>query len=281
MSTLAEALDPRATWVGVFIGLALAATFSLPWLVPHWREARRKIRLACTCGHVPDPPTDTAVRAMRRFARWLVWVQVGRVEVSGVENLECDAPKLIAPTHGHYVDPFVVALLLPERARCMAARGLLEFGGGLVSLFLSPWGVFCTDLRTGKGAPALKAAVRILASGQTLLMFPEGWAHMDGAVGSFKKGAVSIARMTEAKVGRPVSIVPVHLRYGAYPGPWIKRLPPPLQYAVVLMGLVFFRRGVHIAVGKRLLSSELPEDVTLATEELRRAVLALDSCHAV
>jgi len=268
-------MNPLVLWSGVAIG-AVSATIAISrWLAPQWRAARHRIRLVCTCGHVPNRPTTAADRVLRMVARGVVWIQVGRVEVSGAENLRCDAPKLIAPTHGHYVDAFVLALVLPDRARAMAARGLLQFGGGLGALLFSRWGLFCTDLTAGKGAPALKAAVGILASGQTLLMFPEGWAHMDGVVGSFKRGAASIARMAEAKVGRPVSIVPVYLRYGAYPGSWIRKLPPPLQYLIVLMGLMFFRRGVHVVVGEPLLSSHLPKDATLATEDLRRAVLAL------
>lgn len=274
-------MSARQIWMGVFIGVIMAVIFLWRGFMARWRAVRNKIRLVCTCGHVPDPPTDAADRVMRIVARCLVWIQVGRVQVSGIENLACSSPKLIAPTHGHYIDPFVMALLLPERARCMAARGLLEFGGGLGALMFSQWGVFCTDLRTGKGARALVAGVRILVSGQTLVMFPEGWAHLDGAVGPFRRGAVSIARMTAARVGRPVSIVPVHLRYGAYPGAWIKKFPPAFQCLIVLLGFIFFRRGVHVIVGEPLLSSQLPEHPTSATEELRCAILALNPCPAV
>lgn len=276
MCELVETISPKEIWAGILIGLVLAVILSSRWLVPRWRAARKKIQLVCTCGYLPDPPTEAADRVMRMVARCLVWMQVGRVEVSGLENLECGAPKLITPTHGHYIDPFVIALLLPERPRCMAARGLLEFGGGLGALIFSRWGLFCTDLRTGKGAPALVAAVRILESGQTLVMFPEGWAHLDGTVGPFKRGAVSIARMAAKKAGRPAYIVPVHLRYGAYPGPWIKQFPTSYQCLILLLGFMFFRRGVHVVFGQPLLSSELPKHATAATEELRSAVLALN-----
>lgn len=261
-------------WAAVIIGLGLV--LSSKWWLPRWRALRGKLRLACRCGHLPPPPTEGAIRVMRIIARGLVWLQVGKIEVSGRENLECDSPKLIAPTHGHYLDPFVIALLLRDRPRCMAARGLLRFGGGLGALFLSPCGAFCVDLDSGKGIPAFHSAIRVLSSGQTLVMFPEGWAHMDGVVGPFKRGAVSIARMAAARLGRPLSIVPVYLRYGAYPGRWINKLPPPLQYLIVFLGLVCFRRGVRVVVGKPLLSSELPERATLATRELRKALLALD-----
>jgi 1-acyl-sn-glycerol-3-phosphate acyltransferase len=135
--------------------------------------------------------------------------------------------------------------------------------------------VFCADLTAGKGIPALKAAVKILLSGEMLLLFPEGWTNMDGMVGPFKRGVVSIARMTEAKGGRPVSIIPVYMRYGKYPGAWIRRFPMPVQCLIMLFGLISFRRGVRVVVGAPLLSSELSRDPTQATEHLRDAVLML------
>lgn len=230
----------------------------------------------CTCGHLPDPPTEDDHRTLRRLSRWVVWLQVGRVDVEGAERLAGSGPTLITPTHGHYLDPFVLAQVMPAPARCMAARGLMAFGGGVGALLFARWGAFCTDLDSGKGGPALAAAVRILVSGQTLVMFPEGWANMDGAVGRFKGGAVGVARMAASKLGRPVSIVPVHLRYGAYPGPWIRRLPPQLQCLVVLSGLLVFRRGVRIVVGSPMPSSALPPRRDHAIDALRDAVLALD-----
>jgi 1-acyl-sn-glycerol-3-phosphate acyltransferase len=218
---------------------------------------------------------------MRVVARLVVWIQIGRVRTTGLANIESAEPKIILPTHGHYLDPFVLAHLLPEGARIMAAHGLLRFGGGLGALLFSKWGAFCTDLDEGKGIPALRAAVRILVSGQTLVMFPEGWAHMDGAVGPFRQGAAGIARMAEAKLHRPVAVVPVYLRYGRYPGPWINRFSTTFQCLILFAGIIFFRRGVCVSVGKPVLSCELSKDNTLATETLRRAVLDLGESPGV
>jgi 1-acyl-sn-glycerol-3-phosphate acyltransferase len=247
-------------------------THPLRW----WRDTRQRIRLVCTCGHLPDPPTEDAWRLMKKVARVLVWIQIGKVEVSGREHLSGPAPRLIAPTHGHYLDPFVLGLLVPDPARAMTASGLLRAGGGLCGLLLSSWGAFCTDLDPGKGSPALKSAVRVLTSGQTLLIFPEGWANMDGNVGPFKRGFVSVARISEARGRRPVPIVPVYLRYGTYPGPWIRKLPPLCQYFVLFCGLAMFRRGVRVIVGEPLRSETLPRDAAQAAAAVRRAVLALN-----
>lgn len=235
------------------------------------------VQLITTCGYVPEPPTEAAFRTLIRVARVLVWLQIGKIRVSGLEHLDCGRPRLIVPTHGHYLDPFVLGQVLPDRARWMTARGLLALGGGLVGLFLTRCGgAFCTDLDEGKGAPALRAAVRILASGQTLVMFPEGWANVDGVVRPFKPGAASVARLATTKTRQPVSIVPVYLRYGRYPGPWINRLPAPLQFLLVFLLLAVYRRGVHVVFGKPFLSTELPREIGPATEELRRAVVALN-----
>jgi len=244
--------------------------------VQWWRDTRRRVRLVCTCGHLPEPPTEDAWRTMKKVARRLVWLQIGGVEVSGREHLAGPAPKLIVPTHGHYLDPFVLGLLLPERARAMTASGLLGAAGGFCGLLLSSWGAFCTDLDAGKGAPALKSAVRVLTSGQTLLMFPEGWANMDGAVRPFKRGFASVARIAESRLGRPVPIVPIYLRYGRYPGPWIGKLPPTCQYLAMFFGLAIFRRGVHVIVGEPVPSSTLPRDPDLAAAAVRRVVLSLN-----
>lgn len=265
----------------VLLLLALATAIlllSLRWLLRRWRRAQERIQQICTCGYLPGPPSDAAVRAMRIVARCVTWIQVGKVTVSGLENLRCGTPRLVTATHGHYLDPFILAQFLPAPVRIMAARGLLQFGCGVGALVFSRCGAFCVDLDEGKGGPALRAAVSVVASGQTLLIFPEGWANMNGTVGPFKKGAVSIARMAAAKAGGPVAIVPVYLRYGAYPRAWITRLPISVQCLMLLFGFILYRRGVHIIIGKPLLSSDLPKNAALASEELRKAVLQLKPC---
>lgn len=240
---------------------------------------RRWTEKCATCGHVPPPPTRRAHGWLRFFSRCLVWLQAGKVEVIGFEHLSAAGIRLVVSNHGHYLDPFVLATLLPEPARYMAARGVFRFGFGLGSYIFAPWGAFCADLRAGKGMPALDAAVRVLGSGQLLVMFPEGWAHMDGKVRPFKRGAVHVARKAAAQTGSEVSIVPVCIHYGAHPGTWISRLRPPMQYLVTLLGFALYRRGVRVVIGAPLSPSALPMHPTEAAAALREAVLALESCH--
>ncbi len=153
----------------------------------------------------------------------------------------------------------------------------MKFCGGLGALVLGPCGAFCADLRPGRGGPALNAGVRVLTSGQTLLMFPEGWAHLDGFTRPFKRGLVHIARRAAEHLGHPVRIIPVHLGHGAHPGAWINRLNPRLQFLLVALAFPIYRRGLKVVVGAPMFSSDLPIDEKVATEKLRDVILALGS----
>ncbi len=260
--------------------LALAGWLSVRFIAPGLRRMRAYINEVSVCGCLPPPPTKRAVNFLYRFAQVLTWIQVGKIKVVGKENLNVPGPKVIAPNHPHYIDPAVIVLLLNRLpARYMAARGVFTFGRGLGSLLAGPTGGFPADLTPGKGGPAREAGVRVLTSGQTLVMFPEGWAYLDGSLGPFKKGAVRIAREAARQVKEGVHIVPVHLRYGLYPGAWIKKLPPPVEYLLIFLLSWYYRRGVTAVIGKPIATRELPADDAAATEVLRQRIIALDSAR--
>ncbi len=269
-------MPPLAPMLFELAGAIALGWLILRYLIPPLRRAFAYSKLASTCGYLPDPPTPGAVRFLRRFARFVCFIQVGRSEVVGRENLDHQGPVLVAPNHPHYADPGVMVLVLNCPARYMAARGVFRFGFGAGALLAGPCGAFCADLTPGKGGPAREAAVRVLASGQKLVMFPEGWAYLDGQLGPFKKGAVRIAREAASQLGKPVSIVPVHLRYGRYPGSWIKKLTPPLEYLFVFLNSWYYRRGVTVVIGQPISSNDLPADDSEATELLKQRIVALD-----
>jgi 1-acyl-sn-glycerol-3-phosphate acyltransferase len=258
-----------------FLILIVAGMLLFLYLKSRRKALRAKIQLICTCGYLPNAPTDSDDRKMRKVSRFIVWMQIGKVKWSGLENLTSESVKLIVPTHRHYLDPFVLASGVQKGTRVMTASGLLKFAGGLGGLVFSRWGAFCTDLSPGKGLSALRTSVKVLVSGESMVIFPEGWAHLDGVVGSFKSGLASIAHIAAFKSKNPIHIIPVYMKYGKYPGKWIKKFPMPIQCLILLFGLVFFRRGVHVICGKPLLTSDLPKNSKLATEQIRNAVIAL------
>src|SRR5262249_22716664 len=141
-----------------------------------------------------------------------------------------EPPFILVANHPHYVDAFLLSTFLRFPARCMAALGVMRFAGGLGALILCPIGAFAVNLDQNQGASGLRAAVRVLLSNQTLLIFPEGWSYLDGMTRSFKNGVAQIAKISSQKMKQPIPILPIFIRYGRYPGTWINRLHPALQY---------------------------------------------------
>lgn len=263
--------------VVVFLLLAATAAYLLWRFSPVRERARQYIRKVQTCGYLDAPPTPRAVRRLRRIANVLAFIQVGKIKIVGRENLDkVPGPYIVTPNHPHWVDTAALPILMNGPARYMAAQGVFTFLGGLGGLLVGPMGAFCADLTKGRGGPAKDAAVKVLTSGQRLVMFPEGWAYLDGKLGEFKKGAIRIAREASAQLKKPTYIVPVNLRYGKYPGSWITRLPPPVEYFLVFALFLFFRRGLTMVVGEPVAIDQFPADDAEATEHLKQLVVALD-----
>lgn len=245
-------------------------------VMPLWWRTRAYISACTECGVLPPPPTPRGLAFLRAMSWLLTFIQVGKVRIIGFENTKVPGPRLIAPNHGHSVDPAQFSRVFDEPLRYMAARGVFTFGGGLGSLIVGPTGAFAADLTPGKGGPAREAAVHVLATGQSLVMFPEGWAYMNGVIGPFKKGAVRIVKEAAARLGSEAFLIPTYMRYGRYPGSWILKFPPPVQYLIVMLMWPVYRRGLTIVFGKAISASSLPDDDAEATEMLRQAVIALD-----
>lgn len=261
-----------AIWAIVAIALVL-----LWHLTPWHKKARQYIEKLSTCGYLAPAPTPRAVAWLQKWAKFLAFVQVGKIKIIGRENLEgVKGPHMVTPNHPHWADVAVLPILMNGPARYMAARGVFTFLRGLGALLVGPVGAFCADLTKGKGGPARIAAVKVLTSFQRLVMFPEGWAYLDGVMGEFKKGAIRIAREAAHELGQEVYIIPVFLRYGKYPGSWIRKLPPPVEYGLVFLLSPFFRRGLTMVVGKPVPISEFAADDAAATEQLKQMIIALD-----
>lgn len=253
---------------------------------PALQRAQAYIAKVSTCGYLAPPPTKGWVRFLNVFCAVVTWIQVGRIRTIGEENLPArpakdsgnteEEPFLVCPNHPHYVDPGVVVRVIRRPARYMAARGVFTFLRGFGALLAGPCGAFSVDLTQGKGGPAREAAVKVLTTNQVLVMFPEGWAYLDGKMGEMKKGAVRIAKKAAEELGKPVKIVPVYLRYGRHPGSWIRKLPPTIEYLYMFLNSWYYRRGVVAVIGKPISTADLPDDDDLATEVLKERISDLD-----
>lgn len=235
------------------------------------------IKNASTCGYLVAPPTTRASKILYAFARLVAFIQVGRIRIKGLEILQnLQSPYIVASNHPHYADAAIIPITINAPARYMVAREVMQFAGGFGAMIFGPGGAFAVDIDQGQGAPAYRAAVRVLTSNQRLVIFPEGWAHLDGKMREFKKGTVCIAKQAAQKINQAINIVPVFLRYGRYPGEWINKFNPRLQYLLTFLCFFRYRRGVTVVVGNPISSSLLPKCNDEATKMLQNAIIDLD-----
>lgn len=93
------------------------------------------------------------------------------LRVKGLENVPREGGLLLCANHRSNFDPPAVAAAFPRRLKFMAKEELFHnplFGGLIKALGAFP-------IRRGKGdAGAVMAALKILNSGETTLVFPEG-----------------------------------------------------------------------------------------------------------
>ena len=225
-------------------------------------------------GFLPPPPTDRGQAWMMRLSRSLSWLFIGKITVRGLENLDTIPTKsfICAPNHGSPYDVVLMPTILNRKARYMAALAVMQTLRGIGGLVVGPLGAFACNLERGKGGGAFKAAKEILCTGQTLVMFPEGWTTLTGKFGPFKKGVVRIARGAAEEMGEETYVVPVSITYGRYANESILRLPIQVQYLALAACFLWYRRGATVIFGKPIPSSALPESDDEATEMLKSTI---------
>lgn len=269
------------TWLIIALLLAkivFGALLYKLYLKPRLKAAREYIKLVSTAGYIGPEPTPRAVRNLVRVMRFLTFLQVGRVKVIGAENLDKpDGPWMFSANHPHWVDAAIIPMVLNRPARYMAHETVFQAGFGLGALLCAPAGAFVAhDSIRDNGVRARAASVKVLTSGQTLVLLPEGLTNFEPTMLPLKDGAVRILKEAARQLGKTTYIVPAYTRYGKYPGAWIQKYRRPIQYLLVFLMLAWYRRGATMVIGKPIASTELPDDDAAATELLRQRIMELD-----
>jgi long-chain acyl-CoA synthetase len=159
-------------------------------------------------------------RAIQMIARDLF-----HLRVSGLENLPQHGPFILSSNHQSYIDPVVLASVLPrEIAENAFAVGTSEiFGEGFMRRLARWLRVIVLDPDANL-VPAMRAGAYGLRQGQVLILYPEGERSMDGSPRTFKKGAAILS------IHMQVPIVPIAIDgfYKAWPRgkSFIQKLEP-------------------------------------------------------
>ena len=137
-------------------------------------------------------------------ARTTLWRAVltltGGLRVHGAAGLP-PGPCVIVANHSSHADTAALIAALPARRQpVVAAAADYWFRGGVRPAICRALCAAFPVRRSGGGSADLAAAVRLLADGHDVIVFPEGTRSRDGRTGDFHRGAARLA----AAAGAPL-----------------------------------------------------------------------------
>ncbi len=137
-----------------------------------------------------------------------------QLKVSGQEKLPKSGPFILSSNHQSYLDPLVLASLLPaEQFKKTFAVGTSEiFGKGFMRKLARSLKVVVLDPDANL-VPAMRAGAFGLRHGMALVLYPEGERSIDGTPRIFKKGAAILSIHLQA----PIVPVAIEGFYDAWP----------------------------------------------------------------
>jgi 1-acyl-sn-glycerol-3-phosphate acyltransferase len=143
--------------------------------------------------------------ARRVWAPGLVHGAGARLAVTGLAALDLGRPYLVVANHSSWIDIPVLFMALPVPLHFLAKRELAAVP--FLGWYIRAMGMVFVDRRDPRRAHAtVDHAQRLLASGRSVVSFPEGTRAREGAVGRFKAGGFGAALAAGAEV-LPVGLV--------------------------------------------------------------------------
>jgi len=139
------------------------------------------------------------VNLFYRFAQLISWFYFKifhRMEVKGLHNIPSTGAFILASNHTSYFDPPALGCKLPRNLHYFARD----------SLFFWPLGLLIRNLnsipvnRSQLDIATLKRVLKVLKSGDPLLVFPEGTRSPDGKLGGGKKGIGLLLAKSQSNV---------------------------------------------------------------------------------
>jgi 1-acyl-sn-glycerol-3-phosphate acyltransferase len=117
-----------------------------------------------------------------------------RLEISGIENVPCEGPFIMAMNHLHWLDPPLAMVVIPRQMAVFAAEKWEHRWP--VGWLLKNVGNAIFVRRGEVDRKALRAALSLLESGKVLGLAPEGTRSRTGGLQRGKDGAAYLAMRT-------------------------------------------------------------------------------------
>jgi len=160
-------------------------------------------------------------QGLARAGSGMLW----KCRAFGLKNIPQTGGVLLASNHQSYLDPVLVAMVLPREMHFMARRTL--FRNPAFRAIIAGYNAFAIE-RDSADVKGVNSAIARLEAGNILLVFPEGTRTGNGSIGPMKSVGVIAERAA-------VPIVPVLIQ-GAY-DVWPKgRLIPRLGTISLVFG---------------------------------------------
>lgn len=138
-----------------------------------------------------------AVLPLLRHSGRALFLLLGPVRVEGARNVPRSGPVLLVSNHLADVDPPVLQIACPRPIHFMAKSELFEIR--VLGPLIRRLGAF--PVRRGEpDRTSLRHALRLLAEGECVGLFPEGELSQDGSLLPLKPGLVLLARQSGANV---------------------------------------------------------------------------------
>jgi 1-acyl-sn-glycerol-3-phosphate acyltransferase len=121
---------------------------------------------------------------------------VGRLEVKGLEHIPIKGGIIIASNHLSYIDPPLLATILPRRCNFMAKHELFDIP---ILKYLIRYYAFPIN-RQRPRVSAIKTAIHKLCNGEIVVIFPEGSRNIGATLLSPKNGIGMVALLSKMNV---------------------------------------------------------------------------------
>ena len=120
-----------------------------------------------------------------------------RLRSENAQVLELPGPTILAPIHRSHLDSILIATLTSRRIRALGKESLFTTPG--VAYVCAALGAIPVK-RGAADKDAMKAALGLLADGESMIVFPEGGRQYGNEVGPLFDGAAWLASRTGARV---------------------------------------------------------------------------------
>jgi len=193
-------------------------------------------------------PVLNAVRPFIHLGARVYW----RIRLEGTEHIPTDGPLIIVPNHVTFADPVLVCIPIRFPVHFMAWDALFRIPGFswlIRRLRAFPVQIDSADPRS------TREAVRLLQSGQAVMIFPEGGRTPDGRLQRFRPGAFRLACSLKIPV-LPVTIVGGHASWP--PG---RMLPRPGRLRIIYHPIVSPPAETDARAAARMLAKEVRDAI--------------------